>query len=315
MPIRYLKISFVVFIALLCLFYAGQNIANLDACYQAFAYVLSRADHTVYANSIFPALQSGALTWLVLALVVSLEFLAGLLAVDFVARQGNHGVGALFETGVDFVCSAHGNIDKGLRHHRVRPIDSRQLSCHGAQGDGRLLDRLHGPVVRARVVGARIDGDHGALGSIAVGRLIDSVSEERRRPDRHTTDLDIRVSREVDARIDRPGSLQVTEAHHIGLPRQDVDLDLAGHHQKKTTALLAVGKHELVALIIPLDGNGLDAVEFLVGVGSEFDAMIATMFRMMVSAMQTMANAMRFTTTRVPMTPSRLRIINIEPAM
>lgn len=80
MPVRYLKILFVVFIALLCLFYAGQNVANLDACYQAFAYVLSRADHQVYPSSIFPALQSGALVWLVLTLVVSLEFLAGLLA-------------------------------------------------------------------------------------------------------------------------------------------------------------------------------------------------------------------------------------------
>ncbi len=80
MPIRYFKILFVVFIALLCLFYAGQNVANLDACYQAFAYVLSRADHQVYPDSIFPALQSGTLIWLVLASVVSLEFLAGLLA-------------------------------------------------------------------------------------------------------------------------------------------------------------------------------------------------------------------------------------------
>lgn len=94
MSVRYLKILFVVFIALLCLFYAGQNVANLDACYQAFAYVLSRADHQVYPDSIFPALQNSALIWLVLTLVVSLEFLAGLLAAKgawdlWSARKGS----------------------------------------------------------------------------------------------------------------------------------------------------------------------------------------------------------------------------------
>ena len=80
MPVRYLKILFMIFIALLCLFYAGQNVANLDACYQAFAYVLSRADHQIYPDSIVPAVQNGAVIWLALTLVVSLEFLAGLLA-------------------------------------------------------------------------------------------------------------------------------------------------------------------------------------------------------------------------------------------
>jgi predicted small integral membrane protein len=80
MAVRYLKIVFVAFISLLCLFYAGQNIANLDACYQAFAYVLGRVDHQVYPDSIFPAVQNPALIWLTLILVVALEFAAGLLA-------------------------------------------------------------------------------------------------------------------------------------------------------------------------------------------------------------------------------------------
>lgn len=80
MAIRHLKIVFVVFISLLCLFYAGQNVANLDACYQAFAYVMGAVDHQVYPDSIFPAVQNPALIWLVLVLVVMLEFAAGLLA-------------------------------------------------------------------------------------------------------------------------------------------------------------------------------------------------------------------------------------------
>jgi predicted small integral membrane protein len=80
MAIRHLKIVFVAFICLLCLFYAGQNVANLGACYQAFAYVLGAVDHQVYPDSIFPAVQNRALIWLVLVLVLTLEFAAGLLA-------------------------------------------------------------------------------------------------------------------------------------------------------------------------------------------------------------------------------------------
>ncbi len=80
MAIRHLKIVFVAFISLLCLFYAAQNVANLDACYQAFAYVLGAVDHQIYPDSIFPVVQSPAVTWLALVLVVTLEFAAGLLA-------------------------------------------------------------------------------------------------------------------------------------------------------------------------------------------------------------------------------------------
>jgi len=80
MSIRLLKTVFVAFIALLCLFYAGQNVANLDACYQAFAYVLGNVDHNIYPNSFFPAIQSSPLVWIVLIVVVGLEFTAGLLA-------------------------------------------------------------------------------------------------------------------------------------------------------------------------------------------------------------------------------------------
>ena len=80
MIIRHLKIIFVTSISLLCLFYAAQNVANLDACFQAFAYVLGAVDHQVYPDSFFPAIQSPAVIWLVLVLVVTLEFTAGLLA-------------------------------------------------------------------------------------------------------------------------------------------------------------------------------------------------------------------------------------------
>ncbi len=80
MAIRLLKIVFVVFISLLCLFYAAQNVANLDACYQAFAYVMGRVDNQIYPDSIFPAVENPVLIWLVLVLVVALEFAAGFIA-------------------------------------------------------------------------------------------------------------------------------------------------------------------------------------------------------------------------------------------
>lgn len=80
MVIRHLKIVFVACISLLCLIYAAQNVINLDTCYEAFAYVLGQADHLVYPDTIFPAVQSPLITWLALALVVTLEFSAGLLA-------------------------------------------------------------------------------------------------------------------------------------------------------------------------------------------------------------------------------------------
>ena len=83
MVIRNLKIVFVTIVSLLCLLYAAQNVANLDACYQTFAYVLGAADHLAYPHSIIPAIQSSAMIWLTLILVVALEFAAG-----FVSAKG-----------------------------------------------------------------------------------------------------------------------------------------------------------------------------------------------------------------------------------
>lgn len=80
MTVRYLKIALVNFISLLCLIYAAQNVVNLEVCYQTFAYVLGAADHQIYPDSIFPAVQSPVVIWLALVLVVGLEFAAGLLA-------------------------------------------------------------------------------------------------------------------------------------------------------------------------------------------------------------------------------------------
>jgi predicted small integral membrane protein len=79
---RHIKIIFVAIIALLCLVYAGQNVANLGAAYQTFAYVLGNVDHTVYASSFIPSITSPALIWAALIVVVGSEFLAGFLAAS-----------------------------------------------------------------------------------------------------------------------------------------------------------------------------------------------------------------------------------------
>jgi len=80
MAVRNLKIVFVVLVSLMCLFYATQNVLNIDACYQAFAYVLGAVDHQVYPNPVVPVIDSPGLIWLSLAVVVTFEFLAGLFA-------------------------------------------------------------------------------------------------------------------------------------------------------------------------------------------------------------------------------------------
>jgi predicted small integral membrane protein len=85
--LRLIKIVFVSLIALLCLAYAGQNVANLDAAYQSFVYVMGHHDHTVYGASFMPAITSPVLIWSALIVVVTSEFLAGLLAAKGAASM------------------------------------------------------------------------------------------------------------------------------------------------------------------------------------------------------------------------------------
>lgn len=78
MAVRYLKIVFVASMSLLCLAYAINNVVNLEACFGAIAYVAGGADHAVYASSFMPDITSPALIWLLLVIIVGLEFAAGL---------------------------------------------------------------------------------------------------------------------------------------------------------------------------------------------------------------------------------------------
>jgi predicted small integral membrane protein len=80
MLIRYLKIDLAIFIALFCLFYATQNIFNLEAAYGFVALMLSMDGHVAYPNHFGPAVTSSALTWLALWIIIALEYTAGILA-------------------------------------------------------------------------------------------------------------------------------------------------------------------------------------------------------------------------------------------
>ena len=80
MPVRVLKAVFAAWISLLCVFYAAQNVANLDAAHAAVAYVFSMQDHAIYGASFGPSVTHPALVWTALVIIIALEFAAGLCA-------------------------------------------------------------------------------------------------------------------------------------------------------------------------------------------------------------------------------------------
>ncbi len=77
--LRNLKISLVLFAALMCIGHALNNLVNIEAAFGAVSYVLGNMEHEVYPNSVFPAIASPALIWLSLAVIITCEFGAGFL--------------------------------------------------------------------------------------------------------------------------------------------------------------------------------------------------------------------------------------------
>lgn len=77
--IRLLKVGIVLSASLLCLFYALNNVVNLESMYGALAYVMSNADHAAYPNAFGPAITAGPLIWIALIIVLIGEFGAGLI--------------------------------------------------------------------------------------------------------------------------------------------------------------------------------------------------------------------------------------------
>jgi predicted small integral membrane protein len=92
--IRYIKILMAASVALFCLFYALQNIWNLDAAAWFVSYTTGMEDHKAYPDHFGPAVTSPALHSIMLWIIVLLEITAGLLAAKgafdlFKARNGS----------------------------------------------------------------------------------------------------------------------------------------------------------------------------------------------------------------------------------
>lgn len=92
--IRYIKILMAASVALLCLFYALQNIWNLDAATWFVSYTTGMEGHEKYPGHFGPAVTSSAMHSIMLWVIIALEIAAGLLAAKgtmdlFKARNGS----------------------------------------------------------------------------------------------------------------------------------------------------------------------------------------------------------------------------------
>ena len=77
---RFIKMLLAAFVALFCVFYALQNIVNLQAAHGFVVYVVGMADHAAYSSHFGPSIIAPVLTWTMLWTIIALEALAGLLA-------------------------------------------------------------------------------------------------------------------------------------------------------------------------------------------------------------------------------------------
>lgn len=93
---RILKSLLVLFIGLHALFYALQNIANINEAQAALGHVMSGAEQTVYPHSLFFKTGSSGAYWAALMLVLAGEFATAALGIKggwdlFAARNGSAG--------------------------------------------------------------------------------------------------------------------------------------------------------------------------------------------------------------------------------
>ncbi len=92
MTLRLIKILLALMLAGLAIAYATQNVVNIEQAFGAVGYVLGRVDHAVYPGSFMPAITSPALIWVAVAIIVTMEYLAGLVllkgAIDLWRARG-----------------------------------------------------------------------------------------------------------------------------------------------------------------------------------------------------------------------------------
>ena len=78
---RLVKIMLVASSSVMCVFYALQNLANLQPAMGFVGYVVSMDGHAAYPGHIGPAVTSPVVVGIMLAIIVALEFAAGALAL------------------------------------------------------------------------------------------------------------------------------------------------------------------------------------------------------------------------------------------
>lgn len=81
--LRILKTLLVLVVGVHGLIYALQNLANLDEAHAAIGYVLSNEGHEVYPDTMFFAVTSPVLHWVILCLVI-----VGELAIGYFGIKG-----------------------------------------------------------------------------------------------------------------------------------------------------------------------------------------------------------------------------------
>lgn len=78
---RYLKIALTLTVALMAIFYVLHNLANWSSATGSIGYVLSLTDHTVYPNSLVPAIGDPAMVTVAAIIICLGEASAGLIAL------------------------------------------------------------------------------------------------------------------------------------------------------------------------------------------------------------------------------------------
>ncbi len=78
---RYIKSGLALITGLFALVLVLQNLMNMEAAHSALHYVVSNQEHNYYPNSLFPTINSTAVSWALIYFVCCMELAAGLITV------------------------------------------------------------------------------------------------------------------------------------------------------------------------------------------------------------------------------------------
>lgn len=110
MALRYLKILLAIFISLMGLVYATQNMFNLDSVFHVVSTVAGMEGHVYYPNTFGFAITSPFLIWVTIAIIIGSEYLVGLFAAKgaWDLWQARGGKGDVFQKAKSYALLAGG---------------------------------------------------------------------------------------------------------------------------------------------------------------------------------------------------------------